>query len=61
MMMQVQSTEAVDQGLGAVERALARYPRFDHQHRREHSGDLPVGGPRLDRMAALGMVPVATP
>lgn len=61
LMMHVQSAEAVDMGLLAVERALAKYPRADHRHRLEHGGDLPVDGPRLDRMAALGVVPVATP
>lgn len=48
-------------GLLAIERALERYPRADHRHRLEHGGDLPADGPRLDRMAALGVVPVATP
>lgn len=54
-MMHVQSGEAVDMGLDAVARALARYSRSDHRYRLEHGGDLPVDGPRLDRMAALGV------
>lgn len=61
LMMHVQSTEAVDMALLALERTLGQYPRPDHRHRLEHAGDLPVDGPRLDRMAALGVVPVATP
>ncbi len=61
LMMHVQSAEAVDMALLALERVLARYPCADHRHRLEHGGDLPVDGPRLDRMAALGVVPVATP
>lgn len=61
LMMHVQSAEAVDMALLALERALQRYPRADHRHRLEHGGDLPVDGPRLERMAALGVVPVATP
>jgi predicted amidohydrolase YtcJ len=61
LMMHVQSAEAVDMGLLALERALERNPREDHRHRLEHGGDLPVDGPRLDKMAALGVVPVATP
>lgn len=61
LMMHVQSAEAVDMALLALERALARSPRSDHRHRLEHGGDLPVDGPRLDRLAALGAVPVATP
>lgn len=48
-------------GLLALDRALARSPRTDHRHRLEHGGDLPVDAPRLDRIAALGVVPVATP
>ena len=61
LMMHVQSAEAVDMGLLALERALARYPRADHRHRLEHAGDLPVDTERLSRMSALGVVPVATP
>jgi predicted amidohydrolase YtcJ len=61
LMMHVQSAEAVDMALLALERALARHPRADHRHRLEHGGDLPVDPERLDRMAALGVVPVATP
>jgi hypothetical protein len=61
LMMHVQSAEAVDMGLLALERALARYPRADHRHRLEHAGDLPVDEDRLSRMSALGVVPVATP
>ena len=61
LMMHVQSAEAVDMGLLALERALARYPRADHRHRLEHAGDLPADDERLRRMAALGVVPVATP
>lgn len=61
LMMHVQSAEAVDMGLLAIERALERYPRADHRHRLEHAGDLPVDEQRLGRMASLGVVPVATP
>ena len=61
LMMHVQSAQAVDMGLLALERALAKYPRSDHRHRLEHAGDLPFDDERLRRMAALGVVPVATP
>ncbi len=61
LMMHVQSAEAVDMALTALEQALARYPRADHRHRLEHSGDLPVDRDRLTRMRSLGVVPVATP
>jgi predicted amidohydrolase YtcJ len=60
-MMHVQSAQAVDMALLALERALTRHPRADHRHRLEHAGDLPVDEQRLGRMSALGVVPVATP
>jgi predicted amidohydrolase YtcJ len=61
LMMHVQSAQAVDMALLALERALTRHPRADHRHRLEHAGDLPVDEQRLSRMSALGVVPVATP
>jgi hypothetical protein len=60
-MMHVQSAQAVDMALLALERALAAWPRADHRHRLEHAGDLPVDDERLHRMSVLGVVPVATP
>jgi len=40
--MHVQLAEAVDMGLLALQRALARHPRDDHRRRLEHAGDLPA-------------------
>lgn len=60
LMMHVQSTEAIDLALNALERAQTRWPRPDSRHRLEHAGDMPFDLERLDRMEALGVVPVGT-
>lgn len=60
LMMHVQSAEAVDMALAAVERAQTRWPRPDPRHRLEHAGDMPVDTGRLTRMRALGVIPVGT-
>jgi predicted amidohydrolase YtcJ len=60
LMMHVQSTEAVDMALGAVDRAQTLWPREDCRHRLEHAGDMPVDHNRLTRMRALGVIPVGT-
>ena len=60
LMMHVQSTEAIDMAIHALEQALRDHPRPDHRHRLEHAGDMPVDRARLDRVRSLGVVPVAT-
>ncbi len=61
LMMHVQSEHSLDMALRAIERALQDEPRADHRHRIEHAADLPVGDQWFDRIAALGVVAVATP
>lgn len=60
LMMHVQSTEAIDMALAAVDRAQTLWPRADCRHRLEHAGDMPVDHDRLTRMRALGVIPVGT-
>ena len=60
LMMHVQSTEAIDMALAAVERAQTRWPQDDMRHRLEHAGDMPFDPVRLTRMKELGVVPVGT-
>jgi predicted amidohydrolase YtcJ len=61
VMLHVQSEQAVDMALTALERTLAASPRAGHRHRLEHLGDLPLGPAWRDRVRALGVIPVATP
>jgi predicted amidohydrolase YtcJ len=60
LMMHVQSTEAIDMALAALERAQTRWPRHDSRHRLEHAGDMPFDPERLTRMKQLGVIPVGT-
>ena len=57
LMMHVQSTEAIDMALAAVERAQTQWPRDDMRHRLEHAGDMPFDPVRLTRMKELGVDP----
>ncbi|MCP2092895.1 hypothetical protein LV78_000835 [Actinosynnema pretiosum] len=50
---------AIDFALDALEHALTEQPRDDHRHRIEHCGL--VRPDQLDRIAALGVVPVVQP
>jgi hypothetical protein len=60
MMMHAISREAQAMAIEAVEAALAETPRADHRHRIEHfAGDYWPEG--LDRLKALGIIPVPTP
>jgi predicted amidohydrolase YtcJ len=61
VMMHVQSEQAADMALTALERALAAVPRADHRHRVEHLGDLPLAPHWWERVRRLGVIPVATP
>lgn len=61
LMMHVQSYEAIEMALDAIERALAAEPREDHRHRLEHAGDMVLEPRLLERMRRLGVVVVATP
>jgi predicted amidohydrolase YtcJ len=59
--MHVQSEQAVEMGLRAIERAQAANPRVDARHRLEHAGDMRLDPGWWDRFEHLGVVPVATP
>lgn len=61
LMMHVQSREAIEMALCAVERAVAVAPRDDHRHRLEHAGDMALDAGLLERIRQLGVVIVATP
>lgn len=53
--------EAIDMTLDAFEEVLARSPRYDHRHRVEHLGNWQLAGQRLERVSALGLIPVPNP
>ena len=60
VMMHATSREGQEMAIRAVEAAVAAFPRDDHRHRIEHfAGDYWPEG--LERMKALGMIPVPTP
>lgn len=60
MMMHAMSRESQEMAIEAVETALNETPRADHRHRIEHfAGDYWPEG--LDRLKALGIIPVPTP
>jgi predicted amidohydrolase YtcJ len=60
VMMHATSREGQEMAIRAVEAALRAVPRSDHRHRIEHfAGDYWPEG--LERMKALGMIPVPTP
>jgi predicted amidohydrolase YtcJ len=53
--------EAAEMALSALETAQRRLPRPDHRHRIEHVGDMRPDRALLDRLKAVGAVPVCTP
>jgi predicted amidohydrolase YtcJ len=50
---------AVEMVLNCIERALREHPRNDHRHRIEHAGMVPPD--LLERIQALGVVPIPNP
>jgi predicted amidohydrolase YtcJ len=50
---------AIDMHVNAIEYALQQHPRQDHRHRIEHC--MLTDEPLVDRIAALGIVPVLNP
>jgi hypothetical protein len=61
LMLHVQSLEAIDMALHALERAVRSAPRSDHRHRLEHAGDMALPDDVLRRIRDLGVLVVATP
>jgi predicted amidohydrolase YtcJ len=61
VMCHVQSIEAIEMALHALERGLLATPRPDHRHRLEHAGDMVLSHEVLRRIRDLGVVIVATP
>jgi predicted amidohydrolase YtcJ len=60
VMMHATSREGQEMAIAAVEAALRAAPRADHRHRIEHfAGDYWPEG--LERLKALGIIPVPTP
>jgi predicted amidohydrolase YtcJ len=61
VMCHVQSIEAIEMALHALEKALTAFPRRDHRHRLEHAGDMVLPDHMLRRIRDLGVIIVATP